>query len=108
MTTTKNKDPLTQDEIDQLRVFLGNFNYSPLNNNSSNPSKDWIKSNTFSNRQIEVFFRISKGKTDQEICSSLDIAKTTLKRDIKNVFEKLEAYSRGHAIGELFRLGILK
>ncbi len=102
--------PLSQDEIDNLKSFLGVLGYNPLRRHKeeSELNIEPLKSYLLTNRELEIFQYLSKGKEKREICLKVAISTTTFKRDISEVLQKLQATNRTHAVSELFRLKILE
>jgi DNA-binding CsgD family transcriptional regulator len=61
-----------------------------------------------SKREFEVMRRIAWGESTKEMADSMEISEFTVKQYVKNAIKKLGAHNRSHAIGELFRKGIIK
>lgn len=59
-------------------------------------------------REFEVITLAAQGKTNKEIAFSLRIGEQTVKSHMSNIFKKLNADNRVHAIVILFRDGGLK
>lgn len=60
-----------------------------------------------SNRELEVMRRISWGDSIKEMANKMGISDSTVKQYIKTALQKLGAKNRTHAIGKLFRMGII-
>ncbi|MBS4214985.1 response regulator transcription factor [Neobacillus rhizophilus] len=60
-----------------------------------------------SRRELEVMRRISLGESTKEMSESMAISELTINQYVKTAIKKLEAKNRSHAVGELFRKGIL-
>jgi|SRR5690625_2933775 len=70
-------------------------------------SNSTVNSPLLSRRELEVMRRISWGESTKEMASQMEISDSTVKQYIKTAIQKLGATNRAHAIGELFRMGIL-
>ena len=97
--------PLSQDEIDNLKSFLSILGYNSLRGNKLNVKS--LNGYLLSDRQLEIFQYLSNGLDKWEVCLKMAISTTTLKGDIGQVLQKLQATNRTHAVSELFRLKIL-
>jgi DNA-binding CsgD family transcriptional regulator len=60
-----------------------------------------------SKRELEVMRRIAWGESIKEMADSLQISELTVKQYVKTAIKKLGVQNRSHAIGELFRRGII-
>ncbi|WP_159943600.1 MULTISPECIES: response regulator [unclassified Nocardiopsis] len=58
-------------------------------------------------REIEVLERVSEAMSNREIARSLDITEGTVKRHMRNIFEKLDAVSRIDAVNKAVEAGAL-
>lgn len=58
-------------------------------------------------RESEVLFELSLGKTNKEIARALDMTHHTVKFHLKNVFVKLGAENRIHAINEARKIHLI-
>jgi ATP/maltotriose-dependent transcriptional regulator MalT len=56
-----------------------------------------LKAARLTQRESEVFGALARGLSNQEIASELDIALTTVKRHVQNLFSKLDINSRTQA-----------
>jgi len=70
-------------------------------------AKSAVDSPLLSRRELEVMNRISWGESIKEMASKMDITESTVKQYIKTAIRKLGAKNRTHAVGELFRMGII-
>lgn len=70
-------------------------------------SNSTVKSPLLSRRELEVMRRISWGESTKEMAIQMEISDSTVKQYIKTAIQKLGATNRAHAIGVLFRMGIL-
>jgi DNA-binding NarL/FixJ family response regulator len=59
-------------------------------------------------REKEVLELITRGKTNKEIASALDIAENTVKNHLKNILEKLHLENRVQAATYALRQGLLE
>lgn len=70
-------------------------------------SNSSVESPLLSRRELEVMKRISWGESIKEMANKMDITESTVKQYIKTAIRKLGARNRTHAIGELFRMGVI-
>jgi len=70
-------------------------------------SNSTVKSPLLSRRELEVMRRISWGESIKEMADKMEISDSTVKQYIKTAIQKLGVTNRAHAVGELFRTGIL-
>lgn len=64
-------------------------------------------SQVLSKRELEVMRRIAWGESTKEMADSMEISELTVKQYVKTAIKKLGAQNRSHAVGELFRKGII-
>jgi ATP/maltotriose-dependent transcriptional regulator MalT len=64
-------------------------------------------SEPLSERELEVLALAAVGKTNQEIARELFVALSTVKTHIKNIYGKLDARNRTHALARARELGLL-
>ncbi|MFF2528035.1 response regulator transcription factor [Brevibacillus sp. NPDC058079] len=60
-----------------------------------------------SKRELEVMKKIAWGESTKEMADSLNISELTVKQYVKSAIQKLGANNRSHAVGELYRQGII-
>ncbi|WP_371261565.1 response regulator transcription factor [Bacillus sp. MUM 116] len=60
-----------------------------------------------SRREFEVMRRIASGESTKEMSESMEISELTINQYVKTAIKKLGAKNRSHAVGELFRNGII-
>jgi DNA-binding CsgD family transcriptional regulator len=60
-----------------------------------------------SKRELEVMRKIAWGESTTEMADSMEISELTVKQYVKTAIKKLGVQNRSHAIGELFRRGII-
>ncbi|MGF9909734.1 response regulator transcription factor [Brevibacillus porteri] len=60
-----------------------------------------------SKRELEVMQRIAWGESTKEMADSMSISELTVKQYVKSAIQKLGANNRSHAVGELYRQGII-
>lgn len=60
-----------------------------------------------SKRELEVMKRIAWGESTKEMADSMNISELTVKQYVKTAIQKLGANNRSHAVGELYRQGII-
>jgi ATP/maltotriose-dependent transcriptional regulator MalT len=58
-------------------------------------------------REMEVLSLIAEGKSNQEISAELYLALNTVKRHAYNIYTKLEAKKRTHAVSKARQLGLI-
>lgn len=58
-------------------------------------------------RETEVLKWTAEGKTNWEISKILNISEATVKFHLANIFRKLDAVGKGHAVAKALQLGIL-
>jgi DNA-binding NarL/FixJ family response regulator len=61
-----------------------------------------------SKRQIEILQMIAEGVSSQEISNFLFISASTVKREIRNIFDKLGVNDRAHAVSTAIKKNIIK
>ncbi|CAI8871719.1 LuxR family transcriptional regulator [Brevibacillus sp. IT-7CA2] len=64
-------------------------------------------SSQLSKRELEVMKRIAWGESTKEMADSMNISELTVKQYVKFAIQKLGANNRSHAVGELYRKGII-
>ncbi|WML31224.1 helix-turn-helix transcriptional regulator [Neobacillus sp. OS1-32] len=60
-----------------------------------------------SRRELEVMKRIATGESTKEMADQMAISELTINQYVKSAIKKLGAKNRAHAVGELFRKGII-
>lgn len=60
-----------------------------------------------SRRELEVMRRIALGESTKEMANTMHISELTINQYVKTAVKKLGAKNRSHAVGELFRRGII-
>jgi DNA-binding NarL/FixJ family response regulator len=60
-----------------------------------------------SEREIQVLWRMAEGKNNEAIGRDLFVAASTVKTYAKQLFRKLGARDRAHAVAQAFRVGVL-
>jgi len=90
-------------EIDVLRA---NINTKIVDDNKSDVIEIINNINSFlstplSEREIEVFEELSKGKTNKEIADALFVSVNTVKTHLLNIYEKLDVKNRTQAVNKL-------
>lgn len=63
---------------------------------------------TLTQTELRVLEMIAGGKTTLEIADELFVAEKTVKNHLANVYRKLDAKNRSHAVSEGYRQGLLK
>ena len=58
-------------------------------------------------RELEILHALAQGRSNKEIARMLDVEPTTVKWHLKNLFAKLDALNRRHAVDRARLLGIL-
>ena len=63
--------------------------------------------NTLTKREIEYLTLAALGCENLEIAAKLVVSLSTVKKTLENIFQKLKARNRTHAVSKAFTLGIL-
>jgi DNA-binding NarL/FixJ family response regulator len=63
---------------------------------------------TLTESELRVLERIAAGHTTDQIAAELFVAEKTVKNHLANVYRKLGARNRSHAVAEAYRQGLLK
>lgn len=71
------------------------------------PAGAKLHSAQLSTREMEILGALSHGRSNKEIAKMLDVGPATIKWHLKNLFSKLSAVSRRHAVDRARLLGIL-
>ncbi|HJW88560.1 MAG TPA: LuxR C-terminal-related transcriptional regulator, partial [Dehalococcoidia bacterium] len=58
-------------------------------------------------RQLEVMKQVALGATNKEISRRLYLSETTVKREIRTIFDKLDARDRAQAVSRAHEKGLL-
>lgn len=61
------------------------------------------RSSVLSKRQTEILMLIAEGTSSNEISESLYISPSTVKREIRNIFDKLGVSDRSHAVSQAMK-----
>ena len=61
-----------------------------------------------SNRELEILSLLGKGLRNKEIATRLFISPETVKKHTINIYRKLDAHNRQHAVVKAYGLGVLK
>jgi LuxR family maltose regulon positive regulatory protein len=61
-----------------------------------------------SDREMEVLNLLARGFTDKKIAETLVIARETVHKHLKNIYEKLDVHSRAEAVALARELGLLE
>ena len=61
-----------------------------------------------SDRELQILTLVADGKTNKQIGSDLYLSAATIHSHLKNVFRKLDANDRAHAVAIGFRAGVLR
>lgn len=59
-----------------------------------------------SNREIHVLMEVAEGLSNKQIARQLGISEKTVRNHLSNVFDKLQASNRTHAVMRAMRLGL--
>lgn len=97
------KDSIVMDE-NMLSIFTF---YGKLVGKIINRSEKEVSSKLLSKREMEVMKRIALGESTKEMADSMGISTVTVNQYVKTAIKKLDAKNRSHAIGELFRRGVI-
>ena len=66
-------------------------------------SEPLIRGSSLSSRQLELLRLVAQGVSSSEQAVRLFISQTTLKREFRNIFDRLGVNDRAHAIAEAYR-----
>ncbi|MEV0895224.1 helix-turn-helix transcriptional regulator [Actinoplanes sp. NPDC049802] len=61
-----------------------------------------------SHREVQILTLVAEGKTNKQIGAHLYLSAATIHSHLKNVFRKLDANDRAHAVAKAFRAGVLQ
>ncbi len=91
----------------QLDIYIKEIELLKRDNEQTNvltPIKKNLSFNvvdTLSERELEVFDELSKGKSNKEIADSLFVSTNTVKTHLKNIFDKLDVKNRIQAVKKI-------
>ncbi|HET7832235.1 MAG TPA: XrtB/PEP-CTERM-associated transcriptional regulator EpsA [Gallionella sp.] len=77
-------------------------------NESVRDKSNYQEALPLSRREIEVLQQVMKGKTNQMIAGDMNLSPLTIKNHIQNIMRKLKVKTRGHAVANGIKLGLLK
>ena len=66
-----------------------------------------VRAGTLTHRQLEVVKHVALGGTNKEISRRLYLSETTVKREIRTIFDKLDARDRAQAVSRAHEKGLL-
>jgi len=93
----KSKSPKLIRYVVQLQSL-----FQPASSKPKSPPAEnlpaWYLPDPLSDRELEVLRHVAKGLSSAAIATKLEVAKTTVKRHISNVFLKLDVHSRTEAL----------
>lgn len=81
-----------------MRKEIVNYSKQLIHLESSQKEKENNAIDKLSHREREIFNLISKGKTNKEIATELNISVNTVKFHLKNIYEKLNIKNRKEAL----------
>lgn len=87
------------------RLVLNRMRTAPDQAVNTSPADESIE---LSERETEILTLVAKGFSFADICSLLSITNNTVKTHINRIYRKLAVHSRGQAVYEATRLGLLK
>ena len=101
------------DEGEAMAELLQETNESNVASYTSKLLLEWGIKNLalvepLSQRELEVLQLLASGLSNKNIAQTLVIAVSTVKKHLKNIYQKLNAHSRTEAIASARELGILK
>ncbi|GGN10564.1 DNA-binding NarL/FixJ family response regulator [Actinoplanes campanulatus] len=67
-----------------------------------------IDIDSLSHREVQILTLVAEGKTNKQIGAHLYLSAATIHSHLKNVFRKLDANDRAHAVAKAFRAGVLQ
>jgi two-component system, NarL family, response regulator len=68
---------------------------------------DLLRKDTLTSRELSVLRLVAAGKTNRQIGTELFLSAETVKAHLENIFRKLEASDRTHAVAVAMRQGLL-
>jgi DNA-binding CsgD family transcriptional regulator len=71
------------------------------------PANRRTQGSIVSAREIEILYLIKDGKNTSDIAEHLSLSPFTVRNHVKNIFRKLNARSRSHAVAQAISHGIL-
>ncbi|MDI6097209.1 helix-turn-helix transcriptional regulator [Actinoplanes sp. NEAU-A12] len=74
----------------------------------TSPRRSPRRTGMLSDRELQVLTLVADGKTNKQIGSDLYLSAATIHSHLKNVFRKLGANDRAHAVAKGFRAGVLR
>jgi DNA-binding NarL/FixJ family response regulator len=72
------------------------------------PRRSSRNTGMLSDRELQILTLVADGKTNKQIGSALYLSAATIHSHLKNVFRKLDANDRAHAVAKGFRAGMLR
>ncbi len=63
---------------------------------------------TITERQLSILQMLANGESSASICDDIPISPTTLKKELKIIFQKFAAEDRLHAVAKAFRAGLIR
>ena len=78
-----------------------------LFNEFANLAKGNNQHSCLSERELEMVYLIASGATNKEIAAQLFVSETTVKRGIRNIFDKLSVRDRAEAVSEAYKRGLM-
>jgi DNA-binding NarL/FixJ family response regulator len=62
--------------------------------------------NRLTPRQVEILVRVAAGRTNAQIGRELFICENTVKKQMKNIFLRLQVVDRASAVAQAYELGV--
>jgi len=90
----------------QGRTFIHPSLSSKVYNHFAHLVKDGRRT-SLSKRELDVMRQVALGATNKEISRRLFLSETTVKREIRTIFEKLEARDRAQCVSRAYEKGLL-
>lgn len=103
------KDIKREELVKAVRsAYMGQIRWcGPEGLQSSSPLSGLLKRISLSPRQRQVLQLVASGTTNKEIAYRLHLSDTTVKREIRSIFDKLGAADRAEAVSLAYRQGLL-
>jgi DNA-binding NarL/FixJ family response regulator len=99
------KNMLRRELVDTIRLVHAGQRHVPAAVASG--IAEHVSDDFLSDREIDVLRRVAEGMSNKIIAAQLDLSEATVKSHLKNIFSKLHANDRTHAVTIATRRGFL-
>ena len=90
----------------QIEESAARYQYVPTAAEEATSRQRWAEL-ALTKRELEVLELIADGHANQEIARELFVSEETVKSHMRNIFARLQARSRAHAVGIALRHGLI-